>query len=64
MHVRHDVGTKIQAPRDHTGQALALIYFEDERAHWQARGARLRIRLKARDSGGGSVFPIFCAPTY
>jgi hypothetical protein len=35
------------APRTTTHKT----FVQDERAHWQARGARLRVRLKTRDSG-------------
>ena len=41
-------------------------FVQDERAHWQARGARLPVRLKTRDSGGEArqCIPDIYALTY
>jgi hypothetical protein len=36
-------------------------FVQDERAHWQARGAGLRVRLKTRDSGCSSLSSAFHA---
>jgi hypothetical protein len=41
--------------RDHNGQALAYVYFEDEPGRWSA--AKLLTRKEARPPGPSIIFP-------